>query len=78
MIKIKESTLEKTCGACPSQWEGYTTEGDSVYIRVRNGYFYLKVKDEAILEGYPNGIDGVMSTSEMIDYVERNSNILFV
>jgi hypothetical protein len=67
-----------TCGGCPSQWEAQTTEGDSIYIRVRHGFFYLQVNDKTVLEGYPEGVDGVMSTKEMIDYVEWNSNILFV
>ena len=30
--------LSKTCDACPSQWEGETTDGRVVYIRYRWGY----------------------------------------
>ena len=29
--------LERTCCACPSQWEGLTDDGNYVYIRYRGG-----------------------------------------
>ena len=31
--------LERTCFACPAQWEGRTAHGDNIYIRCRHGEF---------------------------------------
>ena len=39
MIKIKEIT--NTCQACPSQWEGTSTDNRSVYIRYRWGHLSI-------------------------------------
>lgn len=35
--------MEKTCGACPAQWEGMTTDGRAIYARFRFGYGYVCV-----------------------------------
>jgi hypothetical protein len=77
-MTIKESTLEKTCVACPSQWEATTTCGKSVYIRVRHGFFYVNVDGVRLFEGYPEDVDGAMSTEDMINYVEWNTNLRFI
>lgn len=37
--------LHKTCSACPSQWEGMTSDGRCVYIRYRSGYGRIGVGD---------------------------------
>jgi biotin synthase-related radical SAM superfamily protein len=73
MTIIKKETIIQTCGACPSQWDAKTTDGDKVYIRVRHGYFRLEVNDVNIFDGEPDDVDGVMSTDEMIDYVNKNN-----
>lgn len=73
MIFIKKDSIVQTCSGCPSQWDAETVNGDYVYIRVRHGYFRIEISDEIIFEGYPDGIDGVMSTDEMIEYVNKNN-----
>jgi hypothetical protein len=35
-LKFPFSILERTCFACPSQWEGFTSDGRGVYIRYRH------------------------------------------
>lgn len=43
--------LRKTCGACPSQWEGTLEDGREVYIRYRWGGLEVvvgKTVDQAI------------------------------
>jgi hypothetical protein len=41
MIGVKE--IEQTCEACPSQWEGYTDDGRSIYIRYRWGFLSVRI-----------------------------------
>lgn len=36
--KIKVIELVQTCRSCPSQWDGTTEDGGSVYIRFRHGF----------------------------------------
>lgn len=78
MTQIKTDSIEMTCSACPSQWDAKTTQGEYVYIRVRHGYFRLDVEGQTVFDGYPHDIDGVMSTSEMIEYVQQSGKIQFV
>jgi hypothetical protein len=44
MYKIK--TIEKTCFACPSQWEGFLENGKAIYIRYRWGYLSIRISDD--------------------------------
>ena len=37
--------LVQTCSACPSQWEGKTTDNRAVYVRYRWGYLSISVSD---------------------------------
>lgn len=68
MKKVK--SLEMTCGACPSQWEGEFEDDSPVYIRYRWGY--LGVYDIAFggtqLFGKQvgDGLHGVMTAKEML------------
>lgn len=41
--KIKLVELERTCCACPSQWEGRTENNKPVYVRYRWGYLSVRV-----------------------------------
>ena len=43
LYKVKSLTL--TCGACPTQWEGKTSDGKYIYIRFRGGNFRGCVAD---------------------------------
>lgn len=50
MYKVK--FMEKTCNACPSQWEGMTECGKHIYIRYRSSQFFCGIsadEDSAIL-----------------------------
>lgn len=38
-MKIVPESLIRTCTACPSQWEGVTTDNRPVYIRFRGDNF---------------------------------------
>jgi hypothetical protein len=70
MMYIK--TLQMTCEACPSQWEGETICGKQIYIRYRGGYLRVDI------DGVGNTVwgvqcggqfDGVMDTTEMLNKV---------
>jgi hypothetical protein len=72
-------TITQTCEACPSQWEGELVDGRFFYARYRWGYLSVRVSDskeniyngkEIVGESIGNGLDGLMTTSEMISAVE--------
>ena len=64
MIRVVE--LNKTCHACPSQWEGMTEEGLYVYIRYRWGYLSASVGREDVYgKRIGDGYDGVLDDTEM-------------
>lgn len=68
MPTLKE--LQMTCSACPSQWEGYTTDGAFIYIRYRYGYLTVDLHDyigECIFEWTSDDLwDGSMDTETML------------
>ena len=78
MKKIIIKELEHVTQACPSQWKGITSENESVYIRLRGGYFSLEIDGQTYFTGYPPGFDGVMDTAEMKKYVTYNTDIEFL
>ena len=56
-----------TCLACPSQWEGITDDGESVYIRYRWGHLSVSVSGTKIFSRQiGDGLDGVLSTTDML------------
>lgn len=66
--------LEQTCAACPSQWEGKTSDGDYVYIRYRWGYLSVTLYaiDKLLVHGKQifgkaigEDLDGAMSFEEL-------------
>lgn len=71
---MKLISLEKTCWACPAQWEGQLEDGRYVYIRYRWGHLqvgYGNTIDEAIDnrdygQKIGDGFDGYLETPEMI------------
>ncbi len=69
--KFKIKSCVKTCSACPSQWDLYTTMGQYIYARYRWGGLTLtlnmgKPNSEVIYhKGIGDGWDGVLSTSEL-------------
>ena len=40
---MKVISIEQTCGACPSQWEGITDDNRRVYVRYRWGNLSVRV-----------------------------------
>lgn len=64
-IIVKE--LTQTCYACPSQWQGITTDNLPVYIRYRHGYGSFSVNDREIFNWDGGGEfgDGILSYSEL-------------
>jgi hypothetical protein len=67
MITVKR--IKNTCGACPSQWEGTTESGDSIYIRLRHGSLRVDLKGDTIYHSYPDGFDGCMNYEELKAHV---------
>jgi hypothetical protein len=48
----KVATLERTCFACPAQWEGTLDTGEYVYIRFRWGHLAITAaptEDRAVM-----------------------------
>lgn len=60
-------SLEMTCGACPSQWEGETVDGSRIFIRYRYGILTVSIDGERVLRGeIGDRLDGAMSTEKML------------
>jgi hypothetical protein len=58
---MKLTRLERTCIACPSQWEGETEGGrEEVYVRYRHGSLSVEVGDPEIgwMHRYPGSRPG--------------------
>lgn len=41
--RLRVRTLEQTCWAVPSQWEGHLEDGRMFYVRFRSGHFEVRV-----------------------------------
>lgn len=67
MTKINIESLENTCLACPSQWDGLSDHG-WVHIHFRHGCLTVTVASETILTMRLPG-DGVLSNEEMQRYL---------
>jgi hypothetical protein len=74
----KVVALEKTCTACPSQWEGTLEDGRMIYARYRHGALSVGIgddpneavhnsmTDQALLADYPDDrLDGFMDFEEL-------------
>jgi len=74
----KVTNIVETCFACPSQWEGKTEDGHTIYIRYRWGHLSVRVSystsedisdavmgKEIISLSYGDGMSGVMSYEEL-------------
>ena len=81
MVKLpKIKNLVMTCGACPTQWDAVTEEGENVYIRYRWGKltahfvengFPLKgsYSGEIYSERVGDEFHGVMDTEQMEEHL---------
>lgn len=43
--KTKVISVERTCRACPSQWEGVTDDRRLIYVRYRYGVLRIAISD---------------------------------
>lgn len=74
--KYKVQSLEITCYACPTQWEGKTADGYDIYIRYRWGNLTLDINGQTVatIEGHGDGFAGVLEHETMKellkDYLE--------
>lgn len=70
--KLKVKHYEKTCMACPSQWNIFTEDGKYIYARYRWGHLSLTLNDrETILSMDVGGeLDGSMTTAELIGFTK--------
>lgn len=58
--------LEKTCSACPEQYDAYVGDQQVGYLRLRHGYFrvdYLYCGGELLYDTYTKG-DGMFMDDE--------------
>jgi hypothetical protein len=76
--------LNKTCVACPSQWEGALDDGRAVYARFRHGHLSVGIgetvegavdnamSDPALYEGdIADGLDGFMDFDELKEHLRE-------
>lgn len=75
---MRLAKLERTCIACPSQWDGILEDGREVYIRYRYGQLRVNIGNPTLIEPVFNNellvdkqlgddLDGVMETGEMLE-----------
>lgn len=69
MAAIRFDSIVQTCSGFPSQWDAVTNYGNVVYIRLRHGDFTIDIDGKERYRGNPSGFGGIMSTEEMISYV---------
>lgn len=63
---IRITKLECTCSACPSQWQGRTDDGRSVYIRYRWGYGTVDVNSERVFSfSRGDSLDGLLGLDDL-------------
>lgn len=74
--KFKVKHCIQTCGACPSQWDIYTNDGEYIYARYRWGKLTLTLNPyqgnskELYREIIGDGLDGILSTSELVEHTK--------
>jgi len=75
MNKVIE--IERTCFACPSQWEGKLDDGREIYIRYRNGNFSVLIDDETVMkkrlsiseeDQYLTDEEMIVATEDILDW----------
>ena len=85
-------SLEKTCDACPSQWQGNLEDGRMFYIRYRWGNFNAYVSKESTdkvldaikgdvlvsIDNYGDEFDGSMEDEVMFKIMESKLNFRYL
>lgn len=72
-------TLEKTCTACPSQWEGELSDGTRFHVHYRYGVLRVGLGatgDDAVNDmrfewELGDGLDGWMDWDQASDFFDR-------
>ncbi|MCV7174778.1 hypothetical protein [Mycolicibacterium sphagni] len=61
-----EIRLERTCGACPEQYDAFVGDMQVGYLRLRHGYFRVEVPDSGGVTVYETTTigDGIFADSE--------------
>lgn len=70
-IMIHGYRLERTCHACPEQYDVYAGDEMVAYFRLRHGHFRVDVPDcggATIYTAEPNG-DGIFDQDERVKYL---------
>ena len=65
-MQILIAELTQTCHACPSQWEGKTTDGKRFYARFRHGAWRIDL--DGVTAGFgieSDDLDGCCSFDEI-------------
>lgn len=70
---MDEIVLERTCVACPEQYDAFIGNKQVGYLRLRHGYFrvdYPNCGGETIYEASPKG-DGIFEEDERERYLKE-------
>jgi len=62
--------LDKTCGACPEQYDVYLDGVEVGYMRLRHGFFTVECQGEEVYSASPNG-DGEFEDDEREHYLNE-------
>lgn len=63
---MSDIRLEKTCFACPEQYDAFVGDTQVGYLRLRHGHFRVEIPDaggETVYEAYTDG-DGLFEDHE--------------
>jgi len=75
-MPIKIVRAERTCFACPSQWDMWDDQGNYIYVRFRHGYLTVSydVGGEMIFESEAGEYadDGFMTEPQLIDITAKH------
>ena len=67
--------LERTCFACPEQYDVFVDGEKLGYLRLRHGEFRAEYRGEDVLWGEPKG-DGIFDEDERDEWLERASRAI--
>lgn len=67
---MRVTYLNKTCDACPTQWEGHLDTGEYLYIRFRWGWLSASIEksygtEQIYSARHGDEYSGLMSTDDM-------------
>lgn len=69
--------LNKTCIACPEQYDVYYNDHEVGYLRLRHGVFTVDCFDKQVYTANPEG-DGVFMDEERDLYLTEALNAIFI